>query len=63
MFYPPASVDLSHDQPKPRPVYDNPPVIVRHRPVRAFVARVAARNSARHRASRACPEPRPESSL
>lgn len=64
MFYPPSSVDLSHEQPKPRRVYDNPPMIVRHRPVHAFLVRLASRRAAAtQRASRGCPEPRPESSL
>lgn len=62
MFYPPSLLDLmTSERPQPRPVYDIPPVIVRHRPVRAFVARlVTRRGAAKPRTSPACSEPRPE---
>ncbi len=64
MFHPPTLLDLRQEQPKTRPVYDNPPVIVRHRPVRAFVLRLAAgRNGAKRRPPQPCPEPCPDSSL
>ena len=59
MFYPPSSLDLSPGGPKPRPVYDNPPMIVRHRPLHAFVARLAAGR----RTLQTCPQPRSESSF
>jgi len=60
MFYPPTSFGLGEEPPQPRPVYDIPPVIVRHRPVRTLVARLANRP---RRAHESCPEPRPESSF
>jgi len=60
MFYPPTMFGLGEEPPQLRPVYDIPPVIVRHRPVRAFIARFANRP---RRARESCGEPRPESSF
>ena len=48
MFYPPTSFGLGEEPPQPRPVYDIPPVIVRHRPVRTLVARLANRPRRTH---------------
>jgi hypothetical protein len=60
MFFPPSMNGLFEDRPTPRPVYDNPPVIVQHRPVRALVARLAARSALlRCRTREECPEPSP----